>query len=119
MIVAGFGYRAGAGAASLAEAYAQTGGRADALAAPEDKVGGALAEFAAANGLRVIPVAPPALRAVATPTQSARVRAQRGTGSVAEAAALCAAGPGAELIKTRVVSTDRMATCALAKGAGA
>lgn len=119
VIVAGFGYRAGAAAASLAEAFAQAGGHADALAAPADKAGGVLAEFAARVGLPVIAVTPEALRAVDTHTQSAPVRALRGVGSVAEAAALAAAGPGARLIETRVVAGDRMATCALAEGAGA
>ena len=36
----------------------------------------------------------------------------------AEAAALAAAGPGARLLGPRVVSADRMATCALAEGNG-
>ena len=35
-------------------------------------------------------------------------------GSVAEAAALAAAGPGARLLAPRMISADRMASCALA-----
>ena len=50
-----------------------------------------------------------------TRTQSKPSRAARGTGSVAEAAALAAAGPGARLLAPRVVSQDGLATCALAK----
>lgn len=119
VIVAGFGYRGAATQASLADAFMRVGGAADALAAPEDKAGGVLADFAVARGLPVIAVVPEAMAAVQTETQSARVSALRGVGSVAEAAALAAAGPGAELVAARVVSGDRMATCALGKGAGA
>lgn len=118
MIVAGFGYRGAAQVQSLADAYARAGGAAQALAAPQDKTDGALADLGKAMGLPVIAVAPADLAAQTTITQSQAVQSRRGTGSVAEAAALAAAGPGAELIQTRVISGDRMATCALAKGAG-
>lgn len=115
MIVAGFGFRAGAGVASLADALAGTGGRPQALAAPADKAP-ALAPLAARLGVAVIAVAPGALARAQTLTDSPASRAARGTGSVAEAAALAAAGPGARLLGPRVVSGDRMATCALAEG---
>lgn len=46
-------------------------------------------------------------------TQSARSLAAHGVGSVAEAAALAAAGPRAELILERIASSS--ATCALAR----
>jgi cobalt-precorrin 5A hydrolase len=42
--------------------------------------------------------------------------AARGVGSVAEAVALAAAGPGARIVVARVISSDRMATCAIAQG---
>ncbi|HRO16470.1 MAG TPA: hypothetical protein PLL33_15800, partial [Paracoccus sp. (in: a-proteobacteria)] len=42
-------------------------------------------------------------------------RAAHGTGSVAEAVALAAAGPGARITTRRVVSPDRSATCAIAQ----
>lgn len=61
------------------------------------------------------PVAEPALSA-ATPhvrTQSARSIAAHGVGSVAEAAALAAAGPHPQLILERIASGS--ATCALAR----
>jgi cobalt-precorrin 5A hydrolase len=91
--------------------------RIDALAAPVDKVG-ALAGLGRHHGVPVIAVAPDALAAATTLTDSAVVRAARGVGSVAEAAALAAAGAGARLLAARVISTDRRATCALAEGAG-
>ena len=118
MIVAGFGFRQSATADSLADALARSGGAADALATPAD-----LAEAAAfralARRLRLPcrPVEPAALTAQATSTQSPASRASRGTGSVAEAAALAAAGPGARLLSPRVISADGRATCALAEGA--
>ncbi len=59
------------------------------------------------------------LAGIETPTQSKLVAEKFGTGSVAEAAALAAAGPGARLIATRAVSQDRTATAAIAEGDGA
>lgn len=117
MIVAGFGCRAGATVESLAAALAAAAeGRAvDRLAAPADRVA-LLTPLARALGLQVIAVADDALRAVRTPTRSPASLAARGTGSVAEAAALHAAGAGGRLLTTRHVSPDRRATCALAQG---
>ena len=117
MKVAGFGFRAGATPDSLRAAYAQTSGGATALAAPADKCDTpAFRAFAETLNLPVIPVEPDALTAPETLTQSLRVQSKRGTGSVAEAAALAAAGPGARLLGPRTVSPDRMATCAIAEG---
>lgn len=119
MIVAGFGFRATATEASLRSALerAAQGRPVHALAAPEDKCAApALAALARAAALPVIPVADVALRTAPTPTQSAFSRAQRGVGSVAEAAALVAAGGGARIISERRISGDRLATCALAEG---
>jgi len=117
VIVAGFGFRGGAGGDSGAGALAATGRTPQALAAPMDKAP-ALAALAATLGVPVIGVAPEALAAVRVLTDSPASRAARGTGSVAEASALAAAGPGARLLGPRVVSADRMATCALAEGDG-
>lgn len=58
------------------------------------------------------------LAGIETPTQSELVAEKFGTGSVAEAAALVAAGPRARLIATRAVSRDRTATAAIAEGDG-
>jgi cobalt-precorrin 5A hydrolase len=116
VIVAGFGYRAGADLASLHAALAATGdGRVDALAGPHSKAS-LLAELAAALALPFIPLAREALSGVQTPTLSPASLAAYGTGSVAEASALVAAGPGARLLTPRHVSPDRLATCALAEG---
>lgn len=118
MIVAGFGFRSGATADSLRDALAQTGAHLpDALATLDDKA--TMPAFTAlADRLNrpVIPVADTALTHTETLTQSPASQAARNTGSVAEATALIAAGPGARLLAPRVISTDRLATCALAKG---
>ena len=121
MIVAGFGFRSDTGLSSLRAvlALAQQGhGAATALAAPQDKAP-ALTALAEALGLPVIAIPPQALAAAPTLTRSAASLAARGTGSVAEAAALAAAGLGARLLGPRHVSLDRRATCALAASAPA
>lgn len=117
MIVAGFGFRAAATADSLRDAYARAGGTAEVFATAQDKASAhAIIALAAEQGARVTAVSPETLAAQPTLTQSQASRAARQTGSVAEAAALIIAGPGARLLAPRVVSADRMATCALAQG---
>lgn len=56
-----------------------------------------------------------ALTAQHTLTRSKASQSARATGSVAEAAALAAAGHAARILVARVISTDGMATCALAE----
>jgi cobalt-precorrin 5A hydrolase len=117
MIVAGFGFRRAATAESLLDALDKVRGpQAPALlATAEDKAAApAFQALSARLGLPIHAVTLEALAQVETPTRSATVRALRGSGSVAEAAALVAAGPGASLLGPRAVSADRMATCALA-----
>ena len=95
MIVAGFGCRAGATPAALTAALAATGhDRPDAVAGPADRIA-LLAPVAARLGVPLIPIDDDALRGVVTPTRSTASLRARGTGSVAEACALIAAGPAA------------------------
>nr|WP_319949237.1 cobalamin biosynthesis protein [uncultured Shimia sp.] len=118
MIVAGFGFRGAATSESLRDALLQAsrGQKVDALSAPEDKVEDTcLKTLATTLGLTIHAVSSDAMTAISTPTQSNRVLEKRGTGSVAEACALAASGPHATLIAQRHVSSDRMATCALAQ----
>lgn len=117
MIVAGMGFRKGAGLAALQAAFNAAGGaRATALATAENKAQAAVfVKFAALCGLPVYAICAADLAAQATQTQSARVAALYGTGSLAEAAALAAAGSGARLLRARVQSQDGMATAALAE----
>lgn len=121
MIVAGFGFSTHARQESLQDALRAaceaTGvTRPDALATAEDKIA-ALVPLGQVLDLPVHPVPHDQLISQVTPTQSARVLAERATGSVAEAAALAVAGPGARLLIPRQHAQDRLASCALAEGA--
>ncbi len=120
MIVAGFGFRGEATKASLMAALQATAIRdVDALATPADKADApAFHALAEEMALPVLRIATLALKTAETITQSNHSLANRGTGSVAEACALAAAGPQAELVTHRMISPDRMATCAIAKGLG-
>lgn len=112
MIVAGFGYRSGATLDSLRAALAL----AQETIAPVTHVASVPDKLPLLAGLGLPLIGTQALEAIDTPTRSAASLAARGTGSVAEAAALAAAGPGARLLVARRISPDRMATCAIAQG---
>jgi cobalt-precorrin 5A hydrolase len=116
MIVAGFGFRSGVTLAALQDALARAGGAAGVthLATLAAKVEG-LVPLGLALGLPVVAVAESTLSGQATMTCSGRVQALKGVGSVAEAAALAAAGPGGRLRGPRAVSADRTATAAIAE----
>ncbi len=117
MIVAGFGFRSAASAASLRDALSRTGmmDRIGAVASVADKAKAAPFQRLAKDlALPVHCVSQAALIDAETESTSAVVLSKRQTGSVAEAAALVAAGPGARLLCARVVSGDRMAICAIA-----
>lgn len=113
MIAAGFGFRKGATKASLRDAYDRAG-TADVLTTLADKAQApAFRELAHDLGLPMhTVVTDPAAQTITTSQASL---CARGLPSVAEATALAAAGPGARLLGPRVVSSDRMATCALAE----
>ncbi|MDO5757059.1 MAG: cobalamin biosynthesis protein [Rhodobacterales bacterium] len=120
MIVAGFGFRGAASTASLRAAMQACGAQPDVFATVAGKeLSPALQTLAAQMQLPIRAVPPELLSAQDTATRSRASRAAYGTGSVAEAAALAAAGPGARLIAARQISPDRMATCAMAEGDGA
>lgn len=118
MIVAGFGFRAGAGLSSLRGAFAlaqQGQPPVTHLATAQDKLA-ALVPLAEALSLPLTGVAVEALAAVPTTTRSVASLAARDVGSVAEASALAGAGAGAHLLGPRHISPDRLATCAIAQG---
>ena len=119
MRVAGLGFRAGVPEAALDAAIDAAGGAGglDALATIADKAPD-LASLAARMGLPVRAIPADWLRGVATPTVSARITARHGTGSLAEAAALVAAGPGARVVAVRAASPCGRATAAIAEGDG-
>lgn len=122
MKVAGLGFKRDVTLASLREALLAAGGS-DGLAAVatvSDKADAeALRQLARECGVPIRAVPAEMLAGIDTPTQSALIAEKFATGSVAEAAALAAAGPRARLIATRVVSRDRTATAAIAEGDGA
>lgn len=118
MIVAGIGFRTSATPKSLQSAYeiaCQTAGISgvDAFASIAEKVASpVLQQFAADKSL---PLQSVTVAGVITPTQSARIQSLHGTGSVAEAAALVAAGENARLICPRITSLCGRVTIAIAK----
>ncbi len=120
MRVAGLGFRGAATFESLNDALERANGRdgggVDALATAEVKAGlPAVRILAKALRLPLHAVSRAAMAAEETLTHSAKVEEKFGTGSVAEAAALAACGPGARLIGPRVISADGLATAAIAE----
>lgn len=121
MIVAGLGSRKGVGTqAVLAAIRAAAGahglpvGRIGMLATGEAKAGEpALAEAALTLGVPLEIVGDRLLKAQATATRSSPSLVRTGAGSMAEAAALAAAGDGARLLAPRTVLGP--VTCALAE----
>jgi len=117
MIVAGIGFNNKATAQSLAEALAAAlrgAGLAhvDALASAPAKITDARL-IAFARGLS-LPLLAVDVAGTPTPSQSLRVLSLIGAGSLAEAAALVAAGAGSTLAAPRSLSPCRTATCAIA-----
>jgi len=122
MIVAGIGCRKGATAeeinAAIEAALEETGQARDALTslATSDGKGSepGLVDAAASAGLELILIKPAALEAAGSRTQSfsPRVKEMFGVPSVAEAAALAAAGPDASLLAPRTIVGP--VTCAIA-----
>jgi len=116
MRVAGFGFRKSVRLDSLLDVLRQAGGTVDAVATVAGKAPG-LAELAQHLGVPLIAVTQGDLGEQIRPG-SGRVKGMFGTGSVAESAALVAAGQGARLVVTRVVSADGLAVAAIAEGEG-
>jgi len=110
MRIAGIGCRSGASAKALRDALTRAearGGPACALATIDAR----RTEVAALGR----PIHLVAVAGITTPSQSARVLATHLTGSVAEAAALAACGPGARIVVPRIISSCGSATAAIAE----
>ncbi|MGQ0683106.1 cobalamin biosynthesis protein [Bradyrhizobium sp.] len=121
MRVAGLGFRRDVTFASLREALIAAGGAegVTAIATVSDKLGSdALERLAGELNVPIKAIPANVLVGIATSTQSELIKEKFGTGSVAEAAALVAAGRHARLVSTRAVSQDRTATAAIAEGDG-
>lgn len=120
MRTVGIGFRAAADLSSLqnalANALAVDAGAFDAIVTERAKAREAVfRELSEALNVPGLGVAQADLEQMITPTQSRRIQDRFGTGSLAEAAALVAAGPGAQLVVERVISGDGMATAAIAQ----
>ncbi|WP_457944696.1 cobalamin biosynthesis protein [Vreelandella alkaliphila] len=120
--IAGFGFRSEATLESLGQALDQLidqygvvykYGPINRLAAARSMLP-LVEELGRLRNIEVIAVADAELSTVTTLTHSNQSMQARGTGSVAEAVALLAAGPGATLLGPRIISADRKATAALA-----
>lgn len=124
MIAAGLGFRGAATRASLEDALDQVMAaarldRVDTLVTESAKSRAPVfRELAQARGLPGLGIRLEDLSEMITETQSQRIQDAYGTGSLCEAAALAAVGPGAELVVARVVSGDGMATAAIARSQG-
>jgi cobalt-precorrin 5A hydrolase len=119
MTVVGFGFRQAARLDSLAEVLTRLEtrhGSIDRLAAAQS-MWPLVQALGRIRGIAVIAVADAALPTATTLTRSQHSLQARETGSVAEAVALLAAGPGAILLDPRLISADRLATAAVARGA--
>lgn len=118
MIVAGFGFRVKASIDSLRGALhlAAEGQSVSALASYADKESALVQALAEELGVPHLKIAAEHAAAQPVLTQSSCSEAAYGVGSVAEAVALAGAGQGSTLLGARVVSPDRAATCAVAKG---
>jgi cobalt-precorrin 5A hydrolase len=120
MRVAGLGFRRDVTLASLREALIAAGAEnLAAVATVSDKSQTMVLRLLAREfnlPIKAIPAA--VLAGIETPTRSEFVQAKFATGSIAEAAALAAAGPRARLVSIRTVSQDRTATAAIAEGDG-
>jgi len=122
MIVAGIGFRAQATTAALraaldaAQNAAPAGCNITALAVFAEKADSpALQALARDTNLTLHALTRDQIAQTPTPTQSPRIQTLFATGSLAEALALTAAGPGARLITPRHTSPDGTATAALAE----
>lgn len=119
MIVAGFGFRSSATVESFTDALVRAQGPEPNLFATLDgkAQSDAFSAFCVSQDLPLRTVSMGDAQRQNTQTSSESSQIAYGIGSVAEACALAAAGPGARLLGPRAISGDRLATCALAETA--
>ena len=116
MRVVGLGLRAAATLEGVHELFRQLQVMsASTLAVPAFRQAHPLVAGLQAAGFRLVLIPEEMLLGVSTPTRSPRILASFGTGSLAEACAIIAAGPGARLVEPRVSSADGCVTAALAQ----
>lgn len=114
-VIAGIGLRDSATVTELRELLALAPAPVTGLATVQAKSSHpALTALVAETGLALHAIPPAALRAIATLTQSPDQIRRFGTGSLAEACALVAAQPNANLYAPRCISPSGRATIAFA-----
>ncbi|MCY4300144.1 MAG: cobalamin biosynthesis protein [Aestuariivita sp.] len=119
MIIAGFGFRKLAKLSSLLDAYteATVDEPLDGIATVANKASLCIfEELATYLKLPIFPIVRNKLVIQRTRSWSRVSFDTYNVGSVAEAAALAAAGRNSQLLTQRVIASDCMATCAIAKG---
>lgn len=118
MIAAGFGFRAGATLASFQMILTSSDGpKPDVIATAADKADTAvIRDLASLLNLPLRAIDPADLTRQPALTDAPAQPRRYGPKSLAEAAALAAAGPQARLVTPRRISADGMVTMALAKG---
>ncbi|MCY4153531.1 MAG: cobalamin biosynthesis protein [Aestuariivita sp.] len=119
MIIAGFGFRRLAALDSLLDAYRQAAGttQIDGIATIASKASLRIfEELAACLEQPIFAVDPVDLVIQKTQSWSQKSVEKYNVGSVAEAVALAASGEKSKLLTARVISSDRMVTCAVARG---
>lgn len=115
MRVVGLGLSSAATERSVAELMSRLEGhRAEVVAVPQWLKDHPAIVPTLRSGIPVRFISEAALNGVPSVTFSARIHDKYGTGSVAEACALVAAGSAAEIIVPRLTSSDRFATGAIA-----
>jgi cobalt-precorrin 5A hydrolase len=119
--IVGVGCRAEATQSALGEAIEMamiaSAGPLDAIATTTEKADTAMVKAVAKQfNLSIIAIDPVDLFGKVTPTQSPRILARFGTGSLAEAVAMAGCEPNAKLLCSRQISSDGMATAAIAQG---
>ncbi len=113
--VAGLGCRADVTLDVLREVLAPHSHTIEALATLAERATlPALRDLAQETGLPLIAIQRDTIAGIATPTQSPRILASFGTGSVAEAVALVALGAPGHIAVTRHISKDGSASAAIA-----
>ena len=116
IMIAGFGFRHTATSSSFASLLATTGygDKIDKIAVPADKASHPeFLRFCADTGVEIISIEQHQIAQIHTPSQSESSRQYRDTGSVCEAVALCAAGADSVIICRKIISDDRLASCAI------
>jgi cobalt-precorrin 5A hydrolase len=116
MLVAGFGFRQSATCHSFENLLQMTGmgDRISKIAVLSDKANHPeFLRFCAEASFEIIAIDQQQMQDIQTPSQSEASQQYRQTGSVCEAVALCAGGRDSVIVRHKMISDDRRASCAI------